>query len=228
MPAVLLITQDESIRQLAQGALTSAGHEVVTASDPERGVRSLFALKADALVVDSTLGGDDLDWLCQRLRNAAGGAPIVFLASPGARWAAGSLPIDERTDAIISRPFCADDLRGAVEQVLVAARRSRATVALAGDLQLDRATLELRGEGPDVRLTPTEFRLVEYLAERRGDIASSEELLENVWRFHPGTGSSDLVRAHMRNLRAKLHLAAPGREMIQTIPRRGYRLAWPP
>ncbi len=74
-------------------------------------------------------------------------------------------------------------------------------------------------------MTSTEFRLMEYLAQRQGVIASSEELLEKVWEFHPGTGSSELVRSHVKNLRAKVRIAAPGRELIQTVPRRGYRLA---
>ena len=112
-----------------------------------------------------------------------------------------------------------------MERALTASHRSRPTVVLIDDLQLDRTTHELKGNGVHVQLTPTEFRLLKYLAQRQGAIASSEELLEKVWEFYPGTGSSELVRSHVRNLRAKVRIAAPGRDLIQTVPRRGYRLA---
>ncbi len=75
-----------------------------------------------------------------------------------------------------------------------------------------------------VQLTPTEFRLMHYLAQRRGTIVSAEELLEKVWEFYPGTGSSELVRSHVRNLRGKLRDATGGSGLLQTVPRRGYRL----
>jgi len=67
--------------------------------------------------------------------------------------------------------------------------------------------------------------LLSYLAERQAAIVSTAELLENVWEFHPGTGSSELVRSHIRNVRAKLKQATGGRDLIRTAPRRGYRLA---
>ncbi len=63
-----------------------------------------------------------------------------------------------------------------------------------------------------------------YLAQRRGSIVSAEELLEKVWEFFPGTGSSELVRPRVRNLRGKLRVVAGQVELMQTLPRRGYRL----
>jgi len=97
-------------------------------------------------------------------------------------------------------------------------------VALAEGVEVDREAQEVRGQRGTVSLTPTEFRLLMYLAERSGHVVSSAELLERVWEFYPGTGSSELVRSHIRNLRAKLRRASGGRELIRTTPRRGYRL----
>ena len=61
--------------------------------------------------------------------------------------------------------------------------------------------------------------------ERRGTVVTAEELLEEVWGFFPHTGSGDMVRSHMRNLRRKIAKVARGREVIRTLPRRGYRFA---
>jgi DNA-binding response OmpR family regulator len=56
-------------------------------------------------------------------------------------------------------------------------------------------------------------------------VVSAEELLEKVWGFFSRTGSGDIVRSHMRNLRRKIAKVARRREMIRTLPRRGYRFA---
>lgn len=224
MPAVLLISKDPSTEGLVQKSLASLGYEVVTASSAEAAMRGLFTVKVDAAVVDAALG-EDLEWLCQRLRGTDGTLAIVFLTAASAQWLPGSIPLEPNLDEVVTKPYSAKELREAVERALAARHRSRPSVLLIDDLQLDRATHELRGGGVQVQLTPTEFRLLEYLAQRQGAIASSEELLEKVWEFYPGTGSSELVRSHVRNLRAKLRIAAPGRELIQTVPRRGYRLA---
>jgi DNA-binding response OmpR family regulator len=224
MPAVLLITRDPAAEGLIHRSLGHLGYEVVTAPSAEAAIRSLSSVRVDAAVVDTTLG-EDVDWLCQRLRGADGALPVIFLAAAASQWLPGSLPVQAGLDEVVIKPYSAKDVRQAVERALAASHGARPSVVLVGDLQLDRTTQELRGNGVQVQLTPTEFRLMEYLAQRQGAIASSEELLEKVWEFYPGTGSSELVRSHVRNLRAKLRIAAPGRELIQTVPRRGYRLA---
>ena len=116
------------------------------------------------------------------------------------------------------------DIRCAAEKTLDAAGEARPEVISIGNLALDRNSHELRGDGVTVQLTPTEFRLMYYLIQRRGSIVSAKELLEKVWEFFPGTGSSELVRSHVRNLRNKLRIVAGGADLVQTVPRRGYRL----
>ncbi len=223
MPAVLVITKDPAAEGLIHRSLGNLGYEVAIASSSEAAIRSLSSVKVDAVVVDTALG-EDLDWLCQRLRGADGPLPVIFLAPAASQWLPGSLPLRAGLDEVVIKPCSAKDVRQALERALAAAHHARPSVVLVGDLRLDRTTQELRGDGVQVQLTPTEFRLIEYLAQRQGAIASSTELLEKVWEFHPGTGSSDLVRSHVRNLRAKIRIAAPSRELIQTVPRRGYRL----
>jgi two-component system OmpR family response regulator len=224
MSSVLIITRDSSTQVLAEGALTSAGHEVVTADSSSAAIRSLFNVQVDSVVVDSSIGEDDVREFCDWLRSANGACPIVFLAPAGARWLVGQLPVDAQRDEIVVKPCQGKDVRQAVERSLQAAGGVAPATISAGDLSLDTSSHELRGPGETVQLTPTEFRLMSYLTERRGNIVPSEELLEKVWEFFPGTGSSELVRSHVRNLRGKLRLASGGMDMVQTVPRRGYRL----
>src|SRR3990172_3053269 len=114
MPAVLLVTRDASTETLIQGGLGSLGYEVVAAHGSDAAVRSLFSVKVDAAIIDSSLG-EDLDWLCQRLRGTEGGLPVVFLADAGARWLPGSLPTREGIDQLVVKPYSSRDVRQGVE-----------------------------------------------------------------------------------------------------------------
>ncbi len=224
MSSILLITRDASTEVLAERALVSGGHEVITVPGAGAAIRSLFNVRVDAVVVDSAVGEEELKEFRGWLQSGNGSYPIVFLASAGARWLVGSLPFDPDRDEIVVKPCEGKEIRQAVERTLDAAGEARPEALIIGDVTLDRSAHELRGEGVTVQLTPTEFRLMSYLAQRRGVIVSAEELLEKVWEFFPGTGSSELVRSHVRNLRSKLRVATGGVELVQTVPRRGYRL----
>ena len=224
MSSVLLVTRDASTEVLAERALLSGGHEAVTASGCDAAMRSMFNIRIDAVVVDNAIGEDEVKELCGRLQSGNGSYPVVFLTSASARWLVGSFPIDPNRDEIVVKPWEGQEIRRAVEKTLDTADQARPEVLTIGDVTLDRDSHEIRGDGSTVQLTPTEFRLIHYLAQRRGTIVSSEELLEKVWQFFPGTGSSELVRSHVRNLRSKLRAVTGAREVVQTVPRRGYRL----
>lgn len=224
MSSVLLITRQASTERLAERALTSVGHDVIAASGCDAAIRSLFNVSVDVVILDSAVGVDEMTEFCGWLRSGNGSYPVVFLTAAGTRWLVGSLPLDPGRDEIVVKPFEGSEICRAVEKSLDAGERVGPEVLTIGDATLDRSSHELRGDGASVELTPTEFRLVHYLMQRRGSIVSVEELLEKVWEFFPGTGSSELVRSHVRNLRSKLRIAAGEAELVQTIPRRGYRL----
>ena len=223
MSCVLLITRDRSTEVLAERALAAGGHDVIAAASTDAALRTLLNVRIDAAVLDSTVGDEAMSEFRSWLRTSEVNCPIVFLASPGARWL-GSLPMEPERDEIVVKPCDGKEIRRAVEKTLNSSHAAGPATMMIGDITLDSSSHELRGDGVSVQLTPTEFRLIHFLSQRRGTIVSSEELLEKVWEFFPGTGSSELVRSHVRNLRSKLRTATGGAELVQTVPRRGYRL----
>lgn len=224
MSSVLVVSRDAGTGALAERALAAGGHDVATAEGSDAAVRRLFSVRVDAVVVDSSIGDEQVREFCGWLQSSSWACPVVFLAAAGARWLAGQLPVDAERDEIVVKPCEGKDIRHAVEKAVSASGGARPETISIGDLTISTSSHELRGNGEPVQLTPTEFRLMSYLVERRGSIVPSEELLEKVWEFYPGTGSSELVRSHVRNLRGKLRLATGGTELVQTVPRRGYRL----
>lgn len=225
MGTILYVTNDSAQGGLARQSLAKAGHEVVVVAGGYEALRSLRRLAVDVLIFDTEVTDLSAADMCAHLGGDAAWAaiPIVFLAPPQAKWLPGSVPLRAEHDALIAKPFTSAEIQREVQRLL-AGTPSSSTFILAEGVELDRGSQEVRGQQGTVSLTPTEFHLLMYLAERSGNTVSGAELLERVWEFYPGTGSSELVRSHIRNLRAKLRQVSGGRELIRTAPRRGYRL----
>lgn len=226
MGTVLYVTNDSAQGGLALQSLAKAGHEVVVVAGGYEALRSLRRLAVDVLIFDTEVTDLSAADMCAHLGGDAAWAaiPIVFLAPAQAKWLPGSVPLRAEQDALITKPFTGAEIQREVQRLL-AGTPSSGTFVLAEGVELDRESQEVRSRQGTVSLTPTEFQLLMYLAERAGSIVSSAELLEKVWQFYPGTGSSELVRSHIRNLRAKLRQVSGGQELIRTMPRRGYRLS---
>ena len=98
-------------------------------------------------------------------------------------------------------------------------------VLVIGDLRLDSSTHQVNiGDIPPIQLTATEHRLLRYLMEHANQALSPQHLLEAVWDYPPNTGDPDLVRAHVRNLRAKLDTDESS-PIIRTIHGVGYMIS---
>jgi DNA-binding response OmpR family regulator len=227
MATVLIVSSDSPVGQSASQHLAAKGYDVVAATSATEGLRALHGVEVDAVVFDTGVGdmtaADFCGWL--RRQSPDRSMPLLFLVSPAQRWLPGSVPLRIGRDALLSKPFRPDELEEAVQPLLGAATAPAPRTLSSGGLSLDRGLFALAGEAGSITLTPTEFRLLEYLMERPGVIVSADELLEKVWGFFPHTGSSDIVRTHMRNLRAKIRRVCGMREVIRTLPRRGYQFS---
>jgi DNA-binding response OmpR family regulator len=212
MASILLITPDRSFEDYALQVLSSAGHHVVTATDADEAVRAVISIPVDLAVVDTL--SPDLASLREQI-DPVRRLPFVFVAP-------SFLPIGE-SDRLVRKPASADELRKAVAAVL-AGEALGPQVDLGAGLIFDRTGQRIMRDGLSEQLTPIEFRLLDYLASVRGDIASAQDLLEHVWHYTQATASSEVVRSHLKNLRVKIRRVNAGQDIVETIPRRGYRL----
>jgi DNA-binding response OmpR family regulator len=225
MATVLFVSSDSPVGQSASQHLAAKGYDVVAATSATEGLRALHGLEVDAVVFDTGVRDmsavDFSGWLRRQLPDRS--IPLLFLVSPAQRWLPSSVPLRIGRDALLSKPFRPEELEEALQPLLGAATAPAPRTLSGAGLSLDRGLFALAGEAGTITLTPTEFRLLEYLMERPGVVVSADELLEKVWGFFPHTGSRDIVRTHMRNLRAKIRRTTAGREIVRTLPRRGYR-----
>jgi two-component system response regulator MtrA len=93
------------------------------------------------------------------------------------------------------------------------------------DILLDPSTGQARRGDESLNLTPTEFRLLSYLARHRGQALSRAQIVEAVWGFAPDIESEKTVNVHIRRLREKIELNPEEPTLILTVPGIGYRLA---
>jgi two-component system OmpR family response regulator len=224
--SVLVIGPDERPAKACRQLLGGQGDAVAVAQTAAEGLRSLRTLQADLVLFDVAVADMSADEFCRWLRADPERArvPVLFLLPQSALWVDGTLPSAYRAgeDGYLGKPFTVSELAEQAGALLAAAGAE--AVLRAGRLALDLRLHELSVDDERERLTPIEFRLIRYLMERAGSTVPTEELLQNVWGYHPATGSAEVVRSHVANLRRKIAQLGERGELLAVVPRQGYRL----
>ncbi|SEP87309.1 response regulator transcription factor [Lentzea albida] len=222
MPRVLLIEDDEAVREGLSLALTYQGHTVDAVRTGEEGLDLLGRVTPDVVVLDLMLPGVDGFEVCRRIR-ASGDLPIIMLTARNddIDVVAG---LEAGADDYVAKPAQARVLEARIRAVL---RRSSAPVAevLAerhGDLTIDREGLVVTRSGEPVSLAPTELRLLLELSSSPGRVMSRQQLLGSVWD-QGYLGDSRLVDACVQRLRSKIEDDPAAPVYVQTVRGFGYR-----
>ncbi|WP_166659610.1 response regulator transcription factor [Glycomyces sp. NRRL B-16210] len=228
-PARLLVVDDEeSLADLLVEALSFQGYAVTAARSGTEALAAVESDRPDLVILDVNMPGIDGFGVADRLRASGDQTPIIFLT-------ARTAPDDLRDgygsggDDYLMKPFRLEELSLRVSAVLrrtlgrEAAPRGGDTVAVA-DLVLDLAAHQVTRGGATVDLSPTEFRLLRYLASNAGRVVSKSELLKQVWGYDFDTESS-LAETYVFYLRRKLDKLGP--RLIHTVRGVGYMLRPP-
>jgi DNA-binding response OmpR family regulator len=182
------------------------------------------AEKPDLVILDIVMPGVDGVTICRRLRSHPDfiDLPILFLTAKN-RTDDIVVGLDAGADDYIVKPFHLAELRARVNALLRRGVRDKSneSVVQVSDLRLDSKTHQVYVDSHEIQLTATEHRLLRYLMVNSEQPQSPQHLLEVVWDYPPQTGDADLVRAHVRNLRAKLKRMT-GRRFIETVHGVGY------
>ncbi len=229
----LLVVEDESaIAQMLDMVLRHAGYEVTVVSSAEAAVRSVADALPTLVVLDWMLPGQSGEALCRqwRAQERTRQLPIIMLTAR-AEENDQVRGLESGADDYITKPLSPKALVARVRAVL----RRRAPEALedkvtVGSLELDPSNRRVMGPGPDgtkeLKLGPTEFRLLHFLMRHTDRVHSRSQLLDRVWGDHVYI-EERTVDVHVKRLRESLD-AVGCASMIETVRGAGYRMARTP
>jgi DNA-binding response OmpR family regulator len=226
---VLVADDDPLIQRLVRTHLDRAGFRVLTAADGEEALDLAAAEQPDLIVLDLMLPGIDGFEVCKRIREFSL-VPVVMLTARGEQ--ADKLKgFEAGADDYLTKPFAPPELLARVRAVLRRAQQggssSAPSVVRCGTLSIDFVRRRVLANDELVKLTPTEFQLLQQLALNAGKVLSHAELLTKVWGPEY-RDDRDYLWAYVRHLRRKLEPDPDQPRYIRSEPGYGYVLECPP
>ena len=221
---VLVVEDEEALSELLGYNLTREGFDVSLARDGEEALLKVAEDRFDAVVLDWMLPNVSGIEVCRRLRagDETRDLPVIMLTAR-AEETDRIRGLETGADDYVVKPFSMGELAARIRAVL---RRAKPTLVAdtitAGDIELDRAAHRVRRAGREVKLGPTEYRLLDHLIQHPGRVFSREQLLNAVW------GSDVYVEArtvdvHIGRLRKALRQDGAS-DPVRTVRSAGYAL----
>jgi two-component system, OmpR family, phosphate regulon response regulator PhoB len=224
MSQVLVVEDEAAIAELMSINLRHAGYEVVVAPTADEAIAQVDRVLPDLVVLDWMLPGQSGLALAKRWRGSARtrDLPIIMLTAR-AEETDKIAGLDAGADDYLTKPFSPHELMARIRAVLRRKAPEALDAAVAvGRLHLDPGTRRVSSEGKELRLGPTEFRLLHFFMTHPERVHSRAQLLDRVWGDHVFI-EERTVDVHVKRLREALSPVQCA-HMIETVRGAGYRL----
>lgn len=239
---ILIIEDDKIVAQTIERCLRGDEFRVQIANSGVEGLKAARRNPPDLIILDVVMPGMDGYAVCEDIREdpVLEKMPILFLTARSKDeekirgFQAGG-------DDYLGKPFNLDELTLRIRALLrrsewsrskilatVDQEKSSAIELTVGDYTLNTDTYELSTPHlGNIRLTPVQYDLLYHLMSHAGEIFSPARLLDEVWDYPSDSGSPDLVRVHIKNLRERIEVDPRSPKFILTVPGYGYKVADP-
>ncbi len=221
MTRILVVDDDRQLLKALHIALTARGYTVVAVNDGAAALDAAQRNPPDLVIVD--LGLPDIDGvdIVHSLRGWLT-APIVVLSARLSEESKIDV-LDAGADDYVTKPFAMGELLARVRAALRrASHEEQLPVVTTSAFTVDRTARRVTSAAGEIRLTPTEWHLLEILVRNPGRLVTHHQLLHEIWgpRYETET---NYLRVHMANLRRKLEPDPPRPRFLRTDPGLGYR-----
>lgn len=226
--SILVIEDDPAVAEALVEGIGTEGYVVHREGTGAGGVAFARDHSPHLIVLDVRLpDGSGLDF-CREMRQLGLRQPILMLTVQSDE-VDKVLGLEMGADDYLTKPYRLRELIARIRSLL---RRSygelsstAADILYADDLTIDRTRASVSREGRALNLTPTEFRLLVFLAQHPGQVFSRGQLIENVWGSDAAFYDDKTVSVHVRRLREKIEVEPGDPRIVLTVPGIGYRLA---
>jgi two-component system, OmpR family, response regulator len=223
-PLVLVVDDEEMVNELLVAALQFHGFAVCSAANGTDAIRLVEKERPSIVILDVNLPDFDGFEVCRRMRAYGHSTPVIFLTARNESTAMQT-GFEQGGDDYLTKPFRVDELVLRIRAIL---RRSGTAETkprlVCADLEIDERSMTVTRNGTILSLSPTEFRLLTYLAVNQGTVVSKYQILLEVWG-DSNDGETTLVETYIGYLRKKID--QHGVPMIHTIRGAGYVLRSP-
>jgi DNA-binding response OmpR family regulator len=224
---VLVIEDDTAVARSLQDGLARSGFHVTWKASGEEGIQFAGSQQPHLIVLDVRLpDGSGFDF-CRRMRQMGLRMPVLMLTVQSDEIDK-VLGLEMGADDYVTKPF---SLRELVSRLRALLRRAYGELAntdadllYAGDLVINQGRAIVQRGDQTINLTPTEFRLLVYMARHSGQVVSRVQIIEALWGHASDLEDERTINVHIRRLREKVELDPSRPSMILTVPGLGYRL----
>ncbi|MPQ43260.1 response regulator transcription factor [Clostridium tarantellae] len=224
---ILIVDDEEHIRELIKFNLQKNGYGVILASDGKEALEIIKSKRIDLILLDLMLPEVDGLEVCKEIRRDSiiSNVPIIMITAKGEE-ADKILGLELGADDYITKPFSIRELMARVKALL---RRSNSKkdelIVTFGELVVNFQNREVKKLSVKVDLTLKEFEILKLLIQNKGKIITREILLDKVWGYEY-IGETRTVDVHIRHLRKKIEKDDKNPQYIQTIRGVGYKFIY--
>jgi DNA-binding response OmpR family regulator len=228
MATILVIDDDELVSRTLQRALKLYGYHVMVSNSGTEGLQLARRHRPDLFILDIMMPGADGYQVCRQIRGdpLLLELPVLFLTAKAKDedkiegFRAGA-------DDYLSKPFNMEELQLRVRAILRRVvpknvKEEKPSEVIAGQVVLDCRSFKVTTPNGTALLTNVQFDLLYHLMSNADQVFNSQQLLQDVWDYPRDTGSPELVRAHIKNLREKIEPVPSDPKYIRTIQGHGY------
>ncbi len=222
---LLIIDSDRDLVEMLTSWLKMVGYEVYRAYTADRAKSEWLERRPDLVILDTSLKGVDMLAVCRDLRRMHDALVMVVTDARDVQEEVRCL--DAGADDYLRKPFFPAQLLARIRAV---SRRARATleqqpssIIAIGSIHVDSLRNEVTINGKTMRLTPTESKMLHFLAVNANDVCTFGQIITHVWGYDT-EGDAGLIKAHIRHLRQKIEPDASNPCYILTVPGVGYSM----
>ena len=228
---VLIVEDDEQIRDGIEIYLKSQGYKVSKAGDGIEGLEILKKEEIHLAIIDVMMPRMDGIHMVMRLRKEYD-FPVIMLSAKSEE-VDKIMGLNMGADDYVTKPFQPLELLARVnshlrryarfmEMATEKVEKNSANVHIIGGLELNEDTVEVRVDGELVKLTPMEFKILALLMKNAGRVFSTDEIYERVWNER--AVNSDTVMVHVRNIREKIEINPKEPKYLKVVWGVGYKI----